>query len=78
MASGPYAPGSRPPGRLDPSDLMTASEAANLLGCSRRQVYLLVEKGALPGARRLGHSVLVVRPVLERWLLTGSIESRSA
>ena len=75
MPSGPYAAGSRGPGRLDPSDLMSAAEAANLLGCSRRQVYLLVEKGALPGARRLGHSVLVVRPVLEQWLLTGNTES---
>lgn len=61
--------------RLDPSDVMSAAEAAALLGCSRRQVYLLAEKDALPGARRLGHSILVVRPVLERWLLTGSVES---
>jgi excisionase family DNA binding protein len=54
---------------------MTAADAAALLGCSRRQVYLLAEKDALPGARRLGHSILVVRPVLERWLLTGSVEA---
>jgi excisionase family DNA binding protein len=54
---------------------MTAADAAALLGCSRRQVYLLAEKGVLPGARRLGHSILVVRPVLERWLLTGSVEA---
>lgn len=62
-------------GRLGPEDLMSAAEAARLLGCSRRQVYLLAEKDALPGARRLGHSLLVVRPVLEQWLLTGTFDS---
>lgn len=76
MHAGPSAPGGAGrAGRLDPADLMSAAEAASLLGCSRRQVYLLADREELPGARRLGRTVLVVRPVLEDWLLTGRRES---
>lgn len=61
-------------GGLEKGDVMSAAEVARLLGCSTRQIYLLVEQGALPGARRLGRTVLVVRPVLEQWLLTGDTD----
>jgi excisionase family DNA binding protein len=47
------------------------SEAAELLGVNLRTVYRLVDRHQLPGARRLGRTIVVVRPVLERWLLTG-------
>ncbi|MBK5249518.1 MAG: helix-turn-helix domain-containing protein [Actinomycetales bacterium] len=51
--------------------MLSAAEVAALLGCSRRHVYHLVDRDQLPGARRLGHRVLIVRPVLEAWLLGG-------
>lgn len=50
-------------------DVLSAAEAATLLGCSKRHVYHLVDRDGLPGARRLGHRILIVRPVLEAWLL---------
>lgn len=59
---------------LTEQDVMSAAEVARLLGCSTRQVYVLAEQDQLPGARRLGHSLLIVRPVLEHWLMTGSVD----
>jgi len=59
------------PAALTRGDVLTVAEVAALLGCSRRHVYHLVDREELPGARRLGHRVLIVRPVLEAWLLAG-------
>lgn len=64
----------RPP--LTRGDVLSAAEAAALLGCSKRHVYQLVDRDQLPGARRLGRRVLIVRPVLEAWLL-GSEDTAS-
>ena len=64
MTADTYAP-------LTRTDVLTVAEAAEILGCSRRHVYGLVERGEMPGARRLGRRVLVSRRVLEAWLLDG-------
>ncbi len=50
---------------------MSVQDASALLGITPRTAYRLVRDGKLPGARRLGRRVIVVRPVLERWLITG-------
>lgn len=55
-------------------DVMSVPQVAEILGCSKRQVYLLAARDELPGVRRLGRTVLVVRPVLEQWLLSGSTD----
>jgi excisionase family DNA binding protein len=47
----------------------TVSEAAKVLGISRTMAYELAGSGELPGARKLGHRIIVSRPVLEAWLL---------
>jgi excisionase family DNA binding protein len=52
-------------------DVMSVQDASALLGITPRTAYRLVRDGKLPGARRLGRRVIVVRPVLERWLITG-------
>ena len=57
------------PARLTRPDVMTVSEVAELLHCSTRHIYGLADRGALPGARRLGRKLLVSRRVLEAWLL---------
>ncbi|MBF6621034.1 MAG: helix-turn-helix domain-containing protein [Patulibacter sp.] len=56
---------------LTAEDVMSVAETAALLGCSKRHVYDLVGRDELPGARYLGRTVIVVRPVLVDWLLTG-------
>jgi len=57
------------PERLTRADVMTVGEVADLLHCSARHVYGLADRGALPGARRLGRKLLISRRVLEAWLL---------
>lgn len=52
-------------------DIMSAGETAELLGCSTRHIYDLVGRDELPGARYLGRTIIVVRPVLVDWLLNG-------
>ncbi|MGE4428375.1 MAG: helix-turn-helix transcriptional regulator [Solirubrobacteraceae bacterium] len=56
---------------LTRDDVMSVREVADLLDVTTRTVYRLVRDGQLPGARRIGRTVVVVRPVLEHWLLTG-------
>jgi excisionase family DNA binding protein len=63
--------GDVPGDSLTRDDVMTAEQVAAMLHCSRRRVYDLVRRDELPGARHLGRTVIVIRPVLEAWLLTG-------
>jgi excisionase family DNA binding protein len=58
-------------------DVMTVAEAATLLRCSERHIYNLVGRDELPGARYLGRNIIIVRPVLLRWLLDGESASTS-
>ena len=48
--------------------LLRPAEVAELLGMSRSRVYELARAGDLAGVVRLGGSVRVHRPTLERWL----------
>lgn len=64
--------------RLDPrlvvkdgSDLprlLRPEEVASLLRTTRKAIYGLVERGAIPGVRRVGRRVLFVRDEVLRWL----------
>lgn len=57
-------------------DVMTADQVALVLHCSRRRVYDLARRDELPGARQLGRTLIVVRPVFETWLLTGQLKDQ--
>jgi excisionase family DNA binding protein len=59
------------PKSLTRDDLLSVSEASALLGVNTRTLYRLIDRRQVPGARRLGRTVVVVRPILEHWLLTG-------
>lgn len=48
-------------------------EAARLLGISRATAYNLARSGQLPGARRLGGRIVVLREILEKFL-AGDVE----
>jgi len=47
--------------------LLTMSEAAALMGCSRAHLYNLINKGEIPVVR-LGRSVRIPRKWLEQWV----------
>lgn len=51
--------------------VLTADEVAATPHCSRRHVCNLARRHELPGARQIGRSLVIVRPVLETWLRTG-------
>jgi excisionase family DNA binding protein len=51
-----------------PRRVYTVEEAAGLLGISRGTGYELARRGELPGARRLGGRIIVVRAELDRYL----------
>ena len=55
--------------------LLTADEVAALLRTSRKAVYDMVERGALPGVTRIGRRVLVHADVLLDWLRQKSAPS---
>ena len=50
------------------SELLTVDEVAALLRTTRKGIYAMAERGALPGVIRLGRRLLVRRHDLLRWL----------
>ncbi len=48
--------------------LLTADETADLLRTSRKAIYVMAERGQLPGVTRIGRRLLVRRDVLLDWL----------
>lgn len=53
---------------------VTASEAAEIIGCSRNQVYELVQRHVLPVVPHMGRRVLIPRTAVER-LVAGESEA---
>lgn len=56
--------------------LLRDREAARLLGISREKMSLLMRRGEVPGVIRLGRSVRIHRPTLERWLAEQAVAVR--
>ena len=50
------------------SVLLTVSEVADVLRTSRKAIYAMIERGQLPGLRRIGRRVLIRRADLLHWL----------
>ena len=48
--------------------LLTVDDAAQLLRTTRKAVYVMVERGQLPGVTRLGRRVLLRSDRLLEWL----------
>jgi excisionase family DNA binding protein len=48
--------------------LLSVDEAAQLLRTSRRAVYVMADRGALPGVTRIGRRLLIRQDDLVRWL----------
>ena len=48
--------------------LLTPDEVAELLRTSRKAIYVMAERGQLPGVIRIARRVLVDRDDLLRWL----------
>ena len=56
---------------VDPTLLapvLKIAEAAKLLRANRKTLYELVQKNALPGARRVGHVIRIDRDAVLEWL----------
>ena len=48
--------------------LLTVDEAATLLRTTRRAIYMMLERGQLPGVTRIGRRVLFRSADLLHWL----------
>ena len=55
--------------------LLTSAEVAKLLRTTRRAVYVMVERGQLPGVVRLGRRVLVRQDAMVEFLRQKSAPS---
>ena len=53
---------------------MNVAEAAIEAGVSEATLYSLANQGKLPGARRLGHRIIIHRETFANWLKTGTGE----
>jgi excisionase family DNA binding protein len=60
-------PGDRAP-HDGAQELMTPDEVADLLRTTRRAIYAMCARGALPGAIRVGRRLLFRRVLLIAWL----------
>lgn len=47
---------------------LTPDEAADLLRTSRKAIYVKVERGQLPGVRRIGKRLLISASILLSWI----------
>ena len=63
-------------GELASGKYLTADEAASMLRTTRKAVYALIEKGVMPGIRRIGRRVLVRRRALIEWIEGGARGAR--
>ena len=48
--------------------LLTAAEVADVLRTSRKAIYMMVERGQLPGVIHIGRRVLIRQDALLDWL----------
>lgn len=48
--------------------LLTTDEVAGLLRTSRKAIYVMAERGFLPGVVRIGRRLLIRRDELVNWL----------
>lgn len=48
--------------------LLTVKDAAELLRTSRKAIYTMAERAALPGALHIGRRLLIRRDDLLRWI----------
>jgi excisionase family DNA binding protein len=51
--------------------MLTAADVADMLACSTKTVYRLVDRGAIPRPVRLGGMLRWHRPRLEQWIADG-------
>ncbi|MGI6418231.1 MAG: helix-turn-helix transcriptional regulator [Thermoguttaceae bacterium] len=51
--------------------LMPIQRVAEMLGCSTRKIYSLVESRMMPAPIRLGGSIRWDRDVIDRWIASG-------
>jgi excisionase family DNA binding protein len=58
------------------SVLLTVSEVADVLRTTRKAIYAMIERGQLPGLRRIGRRVLIRRADLLHWLDHNCASSR--
>ena len=47
---------------------MTVPEVAELLRTTKTAIYTMVQRGQLPGVRRVGRRILVRRSAVVRWI----------
>lgn len=58
-------------GGITPPEVLTVEETATLLRTNRKTVYELIQRGDLPGVRRVGRAVRVHRETVLTWLAAG-------
>ena len=54
-----------------PAVMLTAADVADMLACSTKTIYRLVDRGAIPHPVRLGGMLRWHRPRLEQWIADG-------
>lgn len=57
--------------------VLTVDELAALLRVDRKSVYSAIQRGEIPGVRRLGRTVRLHRDTVLRWLSQGQDRARS-
>lgn len=65
------AEASRAPNSTDSVDVLTVTEAARLLRVNTKTVYAAVQRQELPGVRKIGGTIRILRSALLHWLATG-------
>lgn len=63
---------------MTPPAYLTPGEVAELLRTTRTAVYTMVQRGRLPGVRKVGRRILVRRVELLRWIEARATPARAS
>lgn len=55
--------------------VLTVDELAALLRCNRKTVYAAINRGEIPGVRRLGGAIRIHRDTVLTWLGHGQVRA---
>lgn len=63
---------------LQADNWMTVDELATVIGIHRKSVYAMIQRGEVPGVRKLAPKVIrIYRPDVVAWLAGQDVEKRS-
>ncbi len=57
---------------------LSVDQLAEVLKINRKTVYAAIERGEIPGVRRIGNTIRIARSAIEEWFKSGQIHASNS